>query len=118
MLAIFVVCSAVTVALQVVNGSFQRDPGLNLALWLAFTAFMVVGAVIVAHRPGNAIGWLFSAAGLLSVTGSLALRRGCGRCRDRGNGRSECSAADPDAVGYGLSGRQPDRAWRGPGPAG
>jgi hypothetical protein len=73
MLALFVVCSAVTVALQVVNGSFQRDPGVNLALWLAFTAFMVVGAVIVAHRPGNAIGWLFSAVGLLSVTGVLAM---------------------------------------------
>jgi hypothetical protein len=34
---------------------------------------MVVGAVIVAHRPGNAIGWLFSAVGLLSVTGVLAM---------------------------------------------
>jgi hypothetical protein len=73
MLAIFVVCLAVTVALSVLNGSFQRDPGLNLALLLAFTAFMVVGAVIVAHRPGNAIGWLFSAVGLLEITGVLAM---------------------------------------------
>ena len=73
MLALFVVCSTVTVVLQVVNGSFQRDQGVNLALWLAFTAFMVVGAVIVAHRPGNALGWLFSAVGLLSVTGVLAM---------------------------------------------
>jgi hypothetical protein len=33
---------------------------------------MVVGALIVAHRPGNAIGWLFSASALLAVTGQLA----------------------------------------------
>jgi hypothetical protein len=33
---------------------------------------MVVGALIVAHRPGNAIGWLFSAIGLLAFTGQVA----------------------------------------------
>ena len=33
---------------------------------------MRVGALIVAHRPGNAIGWLFSAIALLAVTGQLA----------------------------------------------
>ena len=33
---------------------------------------MVVGAVIVAHRPGNAVGWIFSAVGLLAATGWLA----------------------------------------------
>jgi hypothetical protein len=33
---------------------------------------MVVGALIVAHRPGNAIGWLFSASALLAFTGQLA----------------------------------------------
>jgi hypothetical protein len=47
--------------------------GFDLALLLAFTAFMVVGAVIVAHRPANAIGWLFSGIGLLTATGTLAL---------------------------------------------
>jgi hypothetical protein len=31
-----------------------------------------VGAVIVAHRPGNAVGWIFSAIGLLASTGVLA----------------------------------------------
>jgi hypothetical protein len=40
---------------------------------LAFTAFMLVGAVIVAHRPGNAVGWIFSAIGLLSSAGVLAM---------------------------------------------
>jgi hypothetical protein len=37
-------------------------------LLLAFTAFMVVGALIVAHRPANTIGWLFTAIGLLAMT--------------------------------------------------
>jgi hypothetical protein len=33
---------------------------------------MVVGALVVAHRPGNTIGWIFSAVGLLPSTGALA----------------------------------------------
>jgi hypothetical protein len=33
---------------------------------------MVVGALIVAHRPSNAIGWIFTAIGLLAATGSPA----------------------------------------------
>jgi hypothetical protein len=57
----------------VANGNLQRQPGFLLALLLAFTAFMVVGAVIVARRPGNVIGWLFSAIGLLTATGTLAV---------------------------------------------
>jgi hypothetical protein len=65
MAAIFVVGCGAAVALQVATGSFS--PG-NMALPLAFTGFMVVGAVIVAHRPGNAIGWVFSALGLLAAT--------------------------------------------------
>jgi hypothetical protein len=59
--------------LSVANGNFQREPGFNLAMVLAFTAFMVVGAVIVAHRPGNAVGWIFSAIGLLSSAGVLGM---------------------------------------------
>jgi hypothetical protein len=73
MVAIFVACMGVGLPLSLADGNFQRRPGFNLALLLAFTAFMVVGAVIVAHRPGNAIGWLFCAIGLLTATGSLAL---------------------------------------------
>jgi hypothetical protein len=73
MLAIFVVSVIVMGALMVANGSFQQEPLADtVALLLAFTAFVVVGALIVAHRPGNAIGWIFSAAGLLAVTGALA----------------------------------------------
>jgi hypothetical protein len=73
MVAIFVACYGLTVPLSVANGTFQRQAGFYLALTLAFTAFMVVGAVIVARRPANAIGWLFSAIGLLTATGTLAL---------------------------------------------
>jgi hypothetical protein len=73
MVGIFVACHGLGVPLSVANGNFQRRPGFLLALLLAFTAFMVVGAVIVARRPGNVIGWLFSAIGLLTATGTLAL---------------------------------------------
>jgi hypothetical protein len=70
MVAVFVVGCGVAVTLEVVAGDFGQDA---VALYLAFTAFMVVGAVIVAHRPGNAIGWIFSAIGLLAATGTLAM---------------------------------------------
>jgi uncharacterized membrane protein len=70
MVAIFVVGCGVAVALEVAKGDFGPD---GVALLLAFTAFMGVGAVIVARRPGNAIGWIFSAIGLLAATGWLAM---------------------------------------------
>jgi hypothetical protein len=63
--------------------------GLGTGLWLAlvnedltvdgyvflpvFTMFMVVGALIVANRPENAIGWAFSGAGLLLAAGFLSM---------------------------------------------
>jgi hypothetical protein len=72
MLAVFAVGYGAA-PLSVANGNFQRQPGFYLAMVLAFTAFMVVGAVIVAHRPGNAIGWIFSAVGLLSAAGALGM---------------------------------------------
>jgi hypothetical protein len=72
MLAIFLVGVGVGMPLMVANGEFQRDPGGQASQMLAFTAFMVMGAVIVAHRPGNAIGWIFSAIGLLVGTGFFA----------------------------------------------
>lgn len=71
MVAVFAVGWVVMVALAVVNGSFARDPGIGAVL-LAFTAFMVVGVLVVARRPANAIGWIFSAIGLLGATGLLA----------------------------------------------
>jgi hypothetical protein len=68
MLAIFVAGYGVGVPLSVANGKFEQDS----SLLLAFAAFMAVGALIVAHRPGNAVGWIFSAIGLLTATGVLA----------------------------------------------
>ena len=72
MLAVFAV-GYLAVPLSFANGNVQREPGFYLALVLAFTAFMVVGAVVVAHRPGNAVGWIFSAIGLLSAVGVLTM---------------------------------------------
>ena len=69
MLAIFVVGCGTAVTLEVTARGL--GPG-TVTLFLAFTGFMVVGAVIVAHRPDNAIGWIFSAIGLLAATGWLA----------------------------------------------
>jgi hypothetical protein len=60
-------------ALSVANGTFAPDALTDsVPLLLAFGAFMVVGALIVAHRPGNAIGWIFSAIALLATIGALA----------------------------------------------
>jgi hypothetical protein len=70
MLAVFVGGITFTVALVIANRSYVRGSG-DVPLLLAFTAFMVVGALIVAHRPANTIGWLFTAIGLLAMTGSL-----------------------------------------------
>jgi hypothetical protein len=71
MVAIFVVGCGSAVALLVARrGGFGLE---GVALPLAFTGFMVVGAVIVARRPANAIGWIFSAIGLLAATGWPAM---------------------------------------------
>jgi hypothetical protein len=91
MLAVFVVSMVFTTLLTVANGTFQQDPAGFVVLVLGFGAFMVVGALVVAHRPSNAIGWIFSAVGLLSITGALAaeyatyalVTPGPGRCRAR-----------------------------------
>jgi hypothetical protein len=72
MLAVFVVSVTALCVLAVATGNIRQVPSDNVALLLAFTAFMVVGALIVAHRPGNPVGWIFSAIGLLAVTGALA----------------------------------------------
>jgi MFS family permease len=72
MLAVFVVSMVFATILSVANGTFQQDPAGFVVLVLGFGAFMVVGALVVAHRPSNAIGWIFSAVGLLPITGALA----------------------------------------------
>ena len=72
LLAFLVVGYAVEVFLSVANGNLGRDPGDAVLLPLAFAAFLVVGCLIVARRPGNAVGWIFSAVGLLALAGGLA----------------------------------------------
>jgi hypothetical protein len=72
MLAVFVVSLVAGLILAIANGSFQQDAGNQLLLFGGFSAFMIVGALIVTHRPGNAIGWIFSAIALLAFTGQLA----------------------------------------------
>jgi hypothetical protein len=69
MLAIYLVEWILQLPLSAANGNLSLD---GVALLVAFTAFMVMGAVIVAHQPSNAIGWIFSAIGLLAATGGLA----------------------------------------------
>ncbi len=72
MLIVFVLAIASGAALSVANGDFARNPAGDIALIVAFAAFMVVGALITALRPGNAIGWVFAAIGMLAATGVLA----------------------------------------------
>jgi hypothetical protein len=73
LLAAFAIIFVATNVLSAANGDFRTQPLLETApLWLAFSAFMVVGALIVAHRPDNRIGWIFSAIALLAAGGGLA----------------------------------------------
>jgi hypothetical protein len=72
MLAVFIVSMVFGIILAVANGTFQQDAANQVMLFVGFSAFMVVGARIVAHRPSNAIGWIFSAIALLAFTGQLA----------------------------------------------
>jgi hypothetical protein len=72
MLVVFVLSAILAVILEVANGTWQHDAANQTALFLGFGAFMAVGALVVAHRPGNAIGWIFSVIALLAVTGQLA----------------------------------------------
>jgi hypothetical protein len=73
MLAVYLVSMVAGIILSVVNGTFQPDAAGQVGLALGFSAFMIMGALIVAHRPSNAIGWMFSAIGLLAYTALLAV---------------------------------------------
>jgi hypothetical protein len=74
LLAAFAACATAGLLLAGANGNFQHEESLTdtIALLLAFMAFVGVGALIVAHRPGNAVGWIFAAIALLAVTGATA----------------------------------------------
>jgi hypothetical protein len=72
MLAVYLISMVLAAMFALANGTFQQDATGQIVLYLGFSAFMVVGALIVAHRPSNAIGWLFSAIALLAFNGQLA----------------------------------------------
>jgi hypothetical protein len=73
LLAVWTAVVAVLVVLAAVNGTFRPDAFTDsVPLLLAFASFVVVGALIVRHRPGNAVGWMFAAIALLAVLGALA----------------------------------------------
>jgi hypothetical protein len=72
LLVVFVLTMILAVILEVANGTFQHDAANQTLLFLGFGAFMAVGALVVAHRPDNAIGWIFSAIALVAFTGQLA----------------------------------------------
>jgi hypothetical protein len=63
--------NAAGLVLSVANGSFRQDLGDALILRAVFAAFLVVGCLILVRRPGNVIGWIFTAVGLLTMTGGL-----------------------------------------------
>jgi hypothetical protein len=72
LLATWTASVAVLVTLSAVNGTFRPDALTDsVPLLLAFATFIVVGALIVGHRPGNAVGWIFAAIALLAVLGAL-----------------------------------------------
>jgi hypothetical protein len=98
MLAVFIVIMVFWIILGVANGGFALYG--PVAIPLAYTAFMVVGALIVAHRPGNTMGWLFSALGLLAAVMFLALEY----------------APFAYYTGMALAGRDPGRLVVGMGP--
>jgi hypothetical protein len=72
LLALGLVGHAAGVVLWMVNGSLLQNSGEDIALTLAFGSFLVVGCVLVARRPDNRIGWIFTAVGLLTTAAILA----------------------------------------------
>jgi hypothetical protein len=71
LLALGLIGSAAAVAVSVANGTFGWQRG-EVLLWAVFAAFLVVGCLILARQPGNVIGWIFTAVGLLTMVAGLA----------------------------------------------
>jgi hypothetical protein len=54
------------------NPDFGQDAVGSIVLLLGFVAFGLVGMLILWQRPGNSLGWIMSAVGLLACWGVLA----------------------------------------------
>jgi hypothetical protein len=129
MLAIYAAGIVFTAALAIPNGSIARDP-TGVLYQLDFTAFMVVGALIVArrHRGRLVLGlggvprvWpdvhLHPAAvsHRAAAVAPLATSRLAGRPRPGRGYRAGRPPADPDRRVWQAGDRQPDRdQWAGP----
>jgi MFS family permease len=72
LLALGCLGNAAAIALSVAEGSLLGEHPGEALLWIGFTAFLVVGCLILARRPGNVIGWIFTAIGLLTMAAALA----------------------------------------------
>jgi hypothetical protein len=72
LLALGLLGNAVGVVLSIANGEFLRNPGESILLTLAFGSFLVVGCLLLARRPDNVIGGIFTAVGLLTATAGVA----------------------------------------------
>jgi hypothetical protein len=70
LLALGLLGNTAGLALGVAN-RHAGNPG-ELLLWVVFAVYLVVGCLIVARRPGNVIGWIFTTVGLLTMTAGLA----------------------------------------------
>jgi hypothetical protein len=71
-LALLLVGLAAAVLLAPYDPNVWRDPAGALVGISAFAAFGLVGALIIWQRPGNALGWVMAALGLLAVWGVSA----------------------------------------------
>jgi hypothetical protein len=71
LLALGLLGNAAGLALGVANRHGAEHPD-ELLLWVVFAAYLVVGCLILARRPGNTIGWIFTAVGLLTMIAGLA----------------------------------------------
>jgi hypothetical protein len=63
--------NAAGLALGVANRHGAGNPE-EVLLWVVFAAYLVVGCLILARRPANTIGWIFTTVGLLTMVAGLA----------------------------------------------
>lgn len=74
-LAVMIAGATIAIASSTPHASLpapEPDGGLDLAFGLVYLAFSTVGALVASRRPGNAIGWLFVAFGLVGMAIGLA----------------------------------------------